>query len=92
MRKVLEKNKGNVSRTAQIFRICRKTVRRARDGTLYDYSMRSKRSSRMIDTLFEDLIVTEGKHTSYRAGRLSSFLFQKYGHEFSMYTLKKVLN
>jgi DNA-binding NtrC family response regulator len=34
VRKVLEKNMGNVSKTARILGIARKTVRRARDGTL----------------------------------------------------------
>ena len=91
VRKVLNKNEGNVSRTAQILEICRKTVRRARDGSLSDYSRRPKKSPRRLYEHFEDLIVTEGKHTGYGAQRLSSFLFQKYGHEFSMYTVKKVL-
>lgn len=34
VRKVLEKNSGNVSKTAKILGISRKTVRRARDGSL----------------------------------------------------------
>ncbi|MEO2068385.1 MAG: helix-turn-helix domain-containing protein [Desulfurobacteriaceae bacterium] len=36
VRKVLEQNKENVSKTAKVLNIDRKTVRRARDGTLED--------------------------------------------------------
>jgi putative transposase len=91
VRKVLENTGGDVSKTARILQISRKTVRRARDGTLSDYSRRPVKSPRRIDPRFEQLIVFEGKRTGYRAQRLSSFLFQRYGHEFSMYTVKKVL-
>ena len=44
-----------------------------------------------IDPQFEQLVVFEGKRTGYRAQRLSSFLFQQYGRELSMYTVKKGL-
>jgi hypothetical protein len=83
VRKVLKNNCGSVQNTAQILGICRKTARRVRDGTLSDYSRRPKNSSKKIDSHFEDLIVAEGKHTGYGAQRLTSFLFQKYGHNFS---------
>ncbi len=91
VRKVLKNNQGNVSKTAGILGIARKTVRRARDGTLSDYSRCPKTMPRRLDSHFEELIVAEGRITGYGAQRLSSFLFQKYGHRFSMYTLKKVL-
>jgi hypothetical protein len=91
VRKVLENNGGNVSKTARILGIARKTVRRARDGSLEDYSRRPKNMPRRIEQHFEDLIVVEGKMTGYGAQRLTGFLFQKYGHELSMYTVKKVL-
>jgi len=91
VRKVLENTGGNVSKTARILGVSRKTVRRARDGTLSDYSRRPLHSPRRIESRFEDLIVFEGKRTGYGAQRLASFLFQRYGHELSMYTVKKVL-
>jgi hypothetical protein len=91
VRKVLEKNECCVQKTAQILGICRKTVRRARDGTLSDYSRRPKNGQKKINSHFEDLIVAEGMHTGYGAKQLTSFLFQKYGHNFSMYTVKKIL-
>ena len=80
-----------MSRTACILRICRKTMRRARDGTLLDYSQRPVHCPKRIDPRFEDLIVFEGKRAGYGAQRLSSFLFKRYGHGFSTYTVKKVL-
>ena len=67
VRKVLENTGGNVSKTARILQTSRKTVRRARDGTLSDYSRRPIKSPRRIDPRFEDLIVFEGKRTGYRA-------------------------
>jgi DNA-binding NtrC family response regulator len=42
VRKILAQNNGNVSKTAKILGIDRKTVRRARDGTLEDLSRRPK--------------------------------------------------
>ena len=42
--KVLEQNGGNVSKTARILGISRKTVRRAREGPLEDLSRRPKSS------------------------------------------------
>ena len=91
VRKVLENNEGNVSKTARILGIARKTVRRARDGSLEDQSRRPKRIPRKIEQHFEDLIAVEGRMTGYGAQRLTGYLFQKYGHELSMYTVKKVL-
>ena len=90
-RKILKNTEGNVSKTARILQVSRKTVRRARDGALSDYSRRPLHCPRKIDPRFEALIVCEGKRTGYRVQRLTSFLFQQYGHEFSMYTVKKVL-
>ena len=71
VRKVLENTGGNVSKTSRILGISRKTVRRARDGTLSDYSRRPVHCPRRIDPRFEDLIVFEGKRTGYRAQRLA---------------------
>jgi len=91
VRRVLENTGGNVSKTARILGISRKTVRRAREGPLEDYSRRPKHMPRKIPSHFEELIVVEGKMTGYGAQRLTGYLFQKYGHEFSMNTVKKVL-
>ncbi len=91
VRKVLQNTGGNVSKTAQILKISRPTVRRAREGPLEDRSRRPQHSPRRIESRFEQLIVAEGKVTGYGAQRLSGFLFQKYGHKLNMYTVKKVL-
>jgi hypothetical protein len=48
VRKVLENTGENVSKTARILKISRKTVRRARDGALTDYSRRPHRSPRRL--------------------------------------------
>jgi putative transposase len=58
---------------------------------LSDYSRRPIHSPTRIEPRFERLILFEGKRTGYRVQRLSSVLFQRYGREFSMYTVKKVL-
>ncbi|AEA34543.1 helix-turn-helix Fis-type [Hippea maritima DSM 10411] len=57
VRKVLEKNNGNVSKTARILGISRATVRRARDGELNDLSRRPKNIRKKIDCSLEKLIV-----------------------------------
>jgi len=74
VRRVLRNNAGNVSETAWILGTSRKTVRRARDGTLEDYSRRPKTMPRKLDTHFEKLIVTEGKMTGYGA-RAADWVF-----------------
>jgi hypothetical protein len=91
VRKVLDKNRGNVSATARILETSRQTVRRARDGELVDYSRRPHHSPRRISGHMEQLIAFEGKRTGYGAQRLAGFMFQKYGHRLNMYTVKKVL-
>ena len=70
VRKVLEQNGGNVSKTARILGISRKTVRRAREGPLEDLSRRPKNSPRRIQADFEQLILSEAKRTGY--GPMSS--------------------
>ena len=57
LRKVLEKNDCCVQKTAQILGICRKTVRRARDGTLSDYSQRPKNSPKKINHILRILLL-----------------------------------
>ena len=91
IRKVLGENDKNVSKTARILKIERKTVRRARDGLLSDISCRPHRSPRKTETFLEGLIVKEGKATGYRYRRLSGFLYDKYGLDISEETVKSVL-
>ncbi len=57
VRKVLEKNSGNVSKTARILAISRNTVRRARDGSLEDLSRRPHHSPTKTEHSLEELIV-----------------------------------
>lgn len=91
VKKVLKEQKGNVSATARILKIKRKTVRRARDGTLYDQSRSPHNSPNKIETSMEQLIINEGKNTGYRYRRLSGFLYDKYGLTIAEDTVKAVL-
>ncbi|AEA34407.1 IS481 family transposase [Hippea maritima] len=91
VRKVLEKNNGNVSKTARILGISRATVRRARDGELNDLSRRPKNIRKKIGCSLEKLIVEEAKSTGYRYRLLSYYLKNKYSIEISENTIKKVL-
>jgi len=91
VRKILENNNGNVSKTARIMNIARETVRRAREGPLEDQSRRPHRSPRKIETSLEDLIVREGRRTGFRYKRLSSYLQMKYSLFLPPSTVKAVL-
>jgi len=91
VRKVLKSTNGNVSKTARILKIDRKTVRRARDGSLKDYSRAPKRVWNKTKTEFETLIVKEAKNTNFGYRRLSKYLFRKYGLKFSENTIKAIL-
>jgi hypothetical protein len=62
-----------------------------REGELEGYGRRPKKMAGKIAAHVEEMIVVEGKMTGYGAQRLTGYLFQKYGHEFSMNTVKKVL-
>jgi hypothetical protein len=85
VRKVLENTEGNGSRTARILQISQKTVMRARNGILNNIPRRPLHSPRGIDARSEYLIVFEGKQTTSAEQQLSAFLFQPYGHEFSIW-------
>ena len=74
VRKILERNQGNVSRTARVLGICRQTVRRARDGGLADLSRRPLHSPRKTPDEFERLVVVEARRTGFRYRRPSSYL------------------
>ena len=91
VKKVLEQNNGNVSKTARILNIDRKTVRRARDGTLEDLSRKPKKVWNRIDSKFENLILKEAEETGFGYRRLSRHLFRKYGLSISENTVKSVL-
>ncbi len=91
VRKVLEKNSGNVSKTARILGISRNTVRRARDGGLEDLSRRPHHSPTKTEHSLEELIVKESKRTGFRYRRLASYIWGKYGIKISEDTIKAVL-
>ena len=89
--KVLTENKGNVSETARILNIERKTVRRARDGLPADQSRRPRSSPNKTESGLEELIVMEGRKTGYRYRRLTGFMYDKYGLIISENTVKAIL-
>ena len=89
--KVLSQNQGNVSRTAEILGICRRTVRRARDGRRQDRSRRPKRSPRRTPSAFERLMVTEAGRTHFRYRRLAAYLKRKYSLSVSEHTVRAIL-
>lgn len=91
VRKVLEQQKGNVSKTASILGISRKTVRRAREGPLEDLPRRPKDSPRRIRTDFEEMILSEAKRTGFGYKRLSELIKRKYSLHLSPNTIKAVL-
>ena len=91
VRRVLEQQGGNVSKTARILGISRKTVRRAREGPLEDLSRRPKSSPNRLKTEFEQLILTEAKRTGYGPMRLSKLLWSKYTLGISPNTIKAIL-
>ena len=74
VRKVLEQNDGNVSKTARILGISRHTVRRARDGSLHDLPRAPKHIPHKTSSDLENLIVQEAKRTGFRYVRLSKYL------------------
>ena len=91
IKKVLHKNNGNISKTASILDICRKTVRRARDGTLEDISRRPHNSPHKTKKYLEDLIIKTAKQTGYRYRRLALYLWNSFGIPISENTIKHVL-
>ena len=91
VRKILAQNNGNVSKTAKILGIDRKTVRRARDGTLEDLSRRPKNINNKTEKELENLIVSEAKETGFGYKRLTKYLLAKYGIEFSQNTVRAIL-
>lgn len=91
LRKVVAQHHGNVSQAARMLGICRHTVRRARDGSLDDYSRRPHHCPRKTPDEFEALIVAEAKRTHFRYRRLSSYLVRKYGLVVSENTVKAIL-
>ncbi len=70
VRKVLQQNNGNVSKTARILGISRNTVRRARNGPLNDLSRRPKNSPNKTDSKLHQLILQEARKTGFRYRRL----------------------
>lgn len=91
VRKILQQNKGNVSKTAKILGISRNTVRRARDGPLKDLSRRPKNCPNKTDSKLENLILEEARKTGFRYRRLANYLERKYGLSISENTIKAIL-
>ena len=89
--KVLERQKGNVSRTAHILGISRQTVRRAREGPLEDLSRRPRNSPRKLKTELTGLILKCAQRTGFRYRRLSNYLLRTYSLSISENTIKAVL-
>lgn len=92
VRKVLEQNNGNVSKTAQVLGISRNSVRRARDGVLDDVSRRPHSCPSKTPDNYEQLIMAESKRTGFRYRRLSLYLKRKYSLAISENTIKAILN
>ena len=91
VRKVLQQNNGNVSKTARILGISRNTVRRARNGPLNDLSRRPKNSPNKTDSKLQQLILQEARKTGFRYRRLAMYLKRKYGLYISENTIKAIL-
>jgi hypothetical protein len=66
VRKVLDENRGNVSKTARILGTSRATIGWARDGPGADLSRRPRRCPNRPPSDFERLIVSEGRRTEFR--------------------------
>jgi transposase len=91
IREILEKNKGNVSKTSKELNISRHTVRRARDGDLYDYSKAPKNPKKKHHNQIKEIIVFEAKNTGFGPRRLSNYLREKYSLFLSENTIKQIL-
>jgi len=89
--KILTEQNGNISQTARITGVNRRTVRRVRDGPLEDVSTRPHNSPNQTNTALENLIMIEGKKTGYRYRRLSCYLKNQYGISMSEDTVKAIL-
>jgi len=89
--KVLERQGGNVSRTARVLGISRHTVRRAREGPLEDRSRRPKHSPRKLSTELTGLILRCARRTGFRYRRLSRYLERTYSIFISENTIKAIL-
>lgn len=88
---VLHSNNNNVSKAARILNIQRKTVRRSRDGPLYDKSRRPINSPNKIKTDLEKIIIDEVGKTGYKYRRLYKFILLKYSININENTIKAVL-
>src|ERR671931_55766 len=91
VRKVLDQNNGNVSKTAKVLAISRNSVRRARDGNLEDLSRKPNSSPSKTPDKFEKLILMEARRTGFRYRRLSLYIQRKYSLLFSEDTIKAIL-
>ena len=85
VRKVLEQQGGNVTKTAKILGISRNTVRRARDGKLKDLSRAPKHIPHKTPYHLENLIVAEAKRTGFRYTRLARYIYDRLRVTFKEY-------
>ena len=90
-REILERNNGDVSKAADILRVSRFTVRRARDGNLEDESKAPKNIKNKTPFNLESVVVEEGKKTGYRYRRLTNYIYRKYGIRLNENTVKAIL-
>ena len=92
VRQILQENNQNVTKTSRILWCARKTIRRARDWTLKDYS-RAPLSLCKYKTKedLENLILNERKITRYWRIRLSKHLKLKYWIVFPSSTIWNIL-
>ncbi len=92
VRKVLLKNGGNISKAASLLGIQRKTVCRARDGTLPDRSRKPIHSPKKTSVGAERYVVAAARQTGYRYRRLKNFLQQRDSICFSEHTIRGILS
>ena len=89
---ILQQNKGNITKAAKILSCSRKTIRRARDWPLKDYSRKPLTPSKNKTSYdLENLILSERKNTKYWRVRLEKHIKLKFGIPFSSSTIWKIL-
>jgi len=74
VRKVFQQNNCNISKTAKILGISRKTVRRAINGPLHDLPKKPHSSPNKTPPSLENLITLEAKRTGFSYRRLKALI------------------
>lgn len=91
VRKVFQQNNCNISKTAKILGISRKTVRRAINGPLHDLPKKPHSSPNKTPPSLENLITLEAKRTGFSYRRLKALILRKYSLSISENTIKSIL-